>query len=106
MAAESNVVVTALYPRRDMASFDMEYYLNSHILLTRATWSQFGMINCSVYETDKNSDFFIQVIMTWKDMDGWNAAQNAESTKKIMADIDNSKFTNVRPVMVTARLLN
>lgn len=98
MTTSHKVIVTVLYPRREMSSFDMEYYLNHHIPTTNAAWVGYGMTSCTVCEVDKDSEFAIQVTMTWKDKDGWNDAQKAESTKKITADIEN--FTNVRPITV------
>jgi hypothetical protein len=100
------VIVTVLYPRQGMSSFDMEYYLKHHIPKTNAAWSGYGMTNCTVCEVDKESEFAIQVTMTWRDMNGWNAAQNAGSTQDIMADIDHFRFTNVRPITIVSTVID
>jgi uncharacterized protein (TIGR02118 family) len=103
MAGEPKVVVTTLYPRHETSTFDTEYYLKHHIPMTRTIWGEHGMISCKVYAVEKDSGFAMKTITTWKNMDDWKAAQGADSTKKIMAEVDSFKFTNVKPIMVVGK---
>jgi hypothetical protein len=105
MKVAAGVIVTVLYPRQGMSSFDMEYYLRHHIPTTMAAWGEHGMTDCTVCEVNKESEFAFLVTMTWRDMNGWKAAQKADATQKIMSDIDHFKFTNVRPTTIVGTVL-
>src|SRR4051794_15645387 len=96
MSDTPQVIVTVLYPRKGMTSFDMEYYLKKHIPVANAIWGEFGMTSLIASEIE-DSDYAVQATMTWKDKAGWEASQKAESNKKVMADLEGFKFTNVTP---------
>jgi uncharacterized protein (TIGR02118 family) len=96
------VIVTVLYPRHGMSSFDMEYYINRHIPVAKNIWGPFGMTNLIVSEAEKNSDYAVQATMMWRDMDAWKASQEAESNQKVMADLEEFNFTNVKPSIVVS----
>lgn len=103
MAAESKAVVSHLYPRKDMSSFDIEYYLKRHIP-TEKFWIPLGMTECLVCDVEADSEFAIETITFWKDLDSWNTAKNGDAARKLVADIPN--ITNVKPVVVVGNLLH
>lgn len=100
MPDSPKVIVTVLYPRQGINSFDMKYYLERHIPTTTEIWGNLGMTSCMVSEVEEISDYAVQTTMGWKDMESWGAAQSAKATQIIMDDVEGFKFTNVKPVTI------
>lgn len=102
-ASKPQIIITILYPRNQTSNFDMNYYLSHHISLTHSLWDKHGMLSCIVCKADENSSYAVKVVTTWKDMIGWNAAQEDEETKKIMEDVKN--FTNVESEVIIGKIV-
>jgi hypothetical protein len=104
MATESKVIANVLYPRKNMSSFNMDYYLNHHIPATKASWLPLGMTSCIVCDVDDDAEFAVMVIITWRDVASWDAAKNGGAAQKLAEDVRN--FTNVPPVTIVGKVLN
>ena len=103
MASNSELVVTFLYPRKNLTKFDMDYYLKHHIPATEAGWGPLGMTNCIACSTEEDTEFVIKVITSWKNVASWDAAKGGKAASELTADVAN--FTNVKPVVVVGQVL-
>ena len=84
--------VSVLYPKTEGATFDHDYYRNSHVPLAGKTWNVGG-------EIDKGIDgpYEAAVHFFFDSMEQMKTAMAAEGTKALMADMAN--YTTITPVM-------
>ena len=104
MATESKVIVTCLYPKKEMLSFNMECYLKHHIPTTETNRGPLCMTGCIICETIEDPEYTVNVVMTWKDLSSWETAKKGKAAEQLAADVAN--FTNVSGVMVVEKVLN
>jgi uncharacterized protein (TIGR02118 family) len=90
-------IISVLYPVTATSTFDLEYYLSTHMVLVKSLWGPHGLKSAQVVELDHSSGYGIQAAMEWEDLDAFKKAAT-EHGKAIMADISN--FTNVKPITV------
>ena len=90
--------LTVLYPKTDGATFDHDYYKNSHVPLARSTWGVPAEIDKGI-----NGPYEAAVHFTFESTDAMNAAMAAEGTGAIMADVAN--YTTIAPVMQTSEIV-
>jgi uncharacterized protein (TIGR02118 family) len=85
--------LSVLYPKTDGATFDHDYYRDSHVPLAVKTWGPAGA------EVDKGigGPYEAAVHFTFADQDALNAALGHEGTAAIQADVAN--YTTIVPVM-------
>ena len=85
--------LSVLYPQSDGATFDHDYYRDTHVPLAVQTWGLEGA------EIDKGIDgpYVAAVHFTFESMDALGAAMGAPGTADVMADVAN--YTNIQPVM-------
>jgi hypothetical protein len=102
MASAPQVVVTFLYPYVENSTFNMDYYLSHHLPTFKAAWTKHGMITCIVSELEPGSQYRVQIVTTWQDMDSWAAAQKDEATPGILADAAN--FTDVTASVLVSKV--
>lgn len=96
------VMVQVLYP--SSATFDLKYYLGTHIPMVKQAWSTKGLSSCNVTELDKSSGFQVQCMMIWTSQEELtNAMQGSEEAKTIMADVDN--FSNEKPTRWVSKIV-
>jgi hypothetical protein len=83
MSAEtkSKVVVTFLYPKKGMSSFNKDYYLKHHIPSTEAAWTPLGMTRCIVCDVEGKSEYAFSVVTLWNDGDEWVMAKGGDLLK-------------------------
>jgi uncharacterized protein (TIGR02118 family) len=88
-----------LYPKTEGASFDHEYYANSHVPLAVSTWGLSGA------EIDKGIDgpYEAAVHFTFESMDAMGAALAAEGTAAVQADLPN--YTTIVPAMQISEIV-
>ncbi|HEY5439588.1 MAG TPA: EthD family reductase [Acidimicrobiales bacterium] len=87
------IKLTILYPTTEGATFDHDYYRDSHVPLCLATW------HLPSAEINKGVDgpYVAAVHFNFDSLDDMNAALALEGTGAIMADVAN--YTSINPVM-------
>lgn len=93
------IKLSVFYPKTDGATFDHDYYKNSHVPLCLQTW---GLDSADV---DKGIDgpYEAAVHMTFDSMDAFGAAMANEGTAAIQADVAN--YTTIAPVMQISEIV-
>jgi uncharacterized protein (TIGR02118 family) len=88
-----------LYPKTEGASFDHDYYANSHVPLAVSTWGLSGA------EIDKGIDgpYEAAVHFTFESMDAMGAALASEGTAAVQADLPN--YTTIVPAMQISEIV-
>ena len=102
-ATKPAAIITCLYPRLANLTFNLPYYLTSHLPLTTQLWSPHGLLNTTVCELTPDSEHAYMVVLEFKDLAGWDAAQNDGESKRLVDDVGN--FTNSRPRFVVGRVV-
>jgi len=88
--------LSVFYPTTEGATFDHDYYANSHVPLAVKTWGLPGA------EIDKgvNGPYVAVVHFTFESLEAMQAAMGGEGTGELMADMAN--FTTITPVLQTS----
>ena len=91
--------LSVLYPATEGASFDHDYYRDSHVPLAVKTW---GLESA---EIDKGVDgpYVAAVHFTFESMEAMGAAMASEGTGDVMADVAN--YTTITPVLQTSEIV-
>ena len=91
--------VSVLYPKTEGATFDHDYYANSHVPLAVSTWGLTGA------EIDKgiNGPYEAAVHFTFESMDAMGAAMANEGTAAVQADVAN--YTTIVPEMQISEIV-
>lgn len=105
MAIKSGTVtLNVLYPRDETSTFDLKYYLSTHMDLAEKAWKEHGLLTYSVIESpDPKSPYSVISLLTWEargenGMDGINAGFATEASKALAEDVPN--FSNRSPTVV------
>lgn len=103
---QGTVTITVLYPRDEGSTFDMKYYLSTHLPMVEKAWKPHGAKNWNVIEIpagpDGKAPYSAQAIVAWEPrgengLDGVIAATTSEEGKAVSADVPN--FSNRQPVV-------
>jgi uncharacterized protein (TIGR02118 family) len=91
--------LSVYYPKTDGATFDHDYYRDSHVPLAVKTWGLDGA------EIDKGLDgpYVAAVHFQFESMDALGAAMGNEGTGAVLADVPN--YTTITPVMQTSEIV-
>ena len=91
--------LSVFYPTTEGATFDHDYYRNSHIPLCCKTWGLDGA------EIDKgmSGPYVAAVHFRFESMDALQAAMGNEGTGAVMADVAN--YTTIQPVLQTSEVV-
>ena len=91
--------LSVLYPKTEGASFDHDYYANSHVPLAVSTWGLSGA------DIDKGIDgpYEAAVHFTFESMDAMGAALASEGTAAVQADLPN--YTTIVPAMQISEIV-
>lgn len=91
--------LSVFYPTTEGATFDHDYYANSHVPLAVKTWGLEGA------EIDKgvNGPYVAAVHFTFDSLEAMGAALGAPGTADVMADVPN--YTTIQPVMQTSEIV-
>jgi uncharacterized protein (TIGR02118 family) len=91
---------SVLYPETDGATFDHDYYRDSHVPLAAKTWG------VDQVEIDKgvNGPYVAAVHFTFASMDALNTAMGSEGTGAVMADVAN--YTTITPVVQMSEIVS
>ena len=91
---------SVFYPDTDGATFDHDYYRNSHVPLAAKTWG------VDQVEIDKgvNGPYVAAVHFTFASMDALTTAMGSEGTGAVMADVAN--YTTITPVVQMSEIVS
>jgi uncharacterized protein (TIGR02118 family) len=92
--------LSVFYPSTDGATFDHDYYRDTHVPLACSTWGLDGA------EIDKGVDgpYVAAVHFRFESMEAMGAAMSAEGTGAVMADVAN--YTSIQPVLQTSEIVS
>lgn len=93
--------LSVFYPKTEGASFDHDYYRDSHVPLARETWG----LDPSNVQIDKGVDgpYEAAVHFTFDSLEALGAAMGGEGTQAVIADVGN--YTTIQPVMQTSEVV-
>jgi uncharacterized protein (TIGR02118 family) len=91
--------MSVFYPSSEGATFDHDYYRNSHVPLAMRTW---GVTRA---EIDRGVDgpYVAAVHLEFDSVEAMQAAMAAEGTGEVLADVAN--YTNITPVLQTSEIV-
>ena len=86
--------LSVLYPATDGATFDHDYYRDSHVPLAVKTWG------VERFEIDKgvNGPYVAAVHFTFESLEAMGEAMGGPGTADVMADVAN--YTTIQPTLV------
>lgn len=101
------VIVSVLYPKTKDSSFDLAYYLQTHIPLVKSLWSEMGLRNVDLVQGTAAIDggmpsYELIGQLTFDSTDSLQSALSRHGDE-ILGDIPN--FTNVQPIIQTGKAL-
>lgn len=101
------VVISVMYPSASENSFDLDYYLKTHIPLVQARWREFGLSNVQVLKGAAAGNggpplYQAIALLTFGSVQEFQQAGKVHG-KEIFADIP--KFTNAQPVVQISDVL-
>lgn len=90
---------SVLYPKTEGATFDHDYYANSHVPLAVKTWGLDGA------QIDKGLDGPYEAVVhfTFESTDALGAALGNPGTAEVMADVAN--YTTITAVTQTSEIV-
>jgi len=94
--------ISVLYPREAGASFDYDYYTQTHLPLVVEGWGGAGLTDARAYRGVPGPDgaepaHLLLALLTFTSTEAFAAALGGPHTAEIMADVVN--FTNIQPVI-------
>jgi uncharacterized protein (TIGR02118 family) len=92
-----------LYPRNKDSTFDMEYYLSTHMPLVEKHWKKQGLRSWKVAQLDDNSPYSVSCIMEWESSEAAKNAFGGDDAKEIMDDV--KKFSNEHPIVIQGEIV-
>ncbi|PHH54246.1 hypothetical protein CFIMG_002988RAa [Ceratocystis fimbriata CBS 114723] len=102
MSGTGTFSVSFTYVNDPKASFDLDYYLKTHMPLVESKWKEFGLLGYKVvqYDTsdpDNQPPLRVVCISTWKDEASWKNAFAQSCTAAILDDVPNFSSIPVKP---------
>lgn len=95
------MIVSVLYPVDSENSFNMDYYLNSHIPLVKRLLEPMGLRDTRILRSGPESTYPVIAELSFDDLDSLNDALSAHGAET-QADIIN--FTDVLPIIQFSEL--
>ena len=94
------VRLSVFYPTTEGATFDHDYYRDSHVPLCVETWGLDGA------EIDRgvNGPYVAAVHFRFESLDALNAAMGSSGTAAVLADVAN--YTTIQPVLQTSEIVD
>lgn len=96
--SSNGATAIVLYPRKDGATFDLDYYNKTHMPLAKDAWTKHGLQSYSVVELAPDSQYSISAILNFESKEHFAKALAHADTKKVMDDVAN--FSSEKPVIV------
>ncbi|KIV97077.1 hypothetical protein PV10_00872 [Exophiala mesophila] len=98
---------TVLYPAEGDSTFDLDYYLKTHMPLVAEKWGPYGLKNWTVVKFNPGPDgsqtYTYGAILTWDSAESIGKAVSSESAKVVMGDVVN--FSNKAPIFLTGGIV-
>lgn len=99
---------TVLYPNEADSTFDMRYYLSTHIPLVKEKLGPHGLKKCEVLEYQPGPDgskpaFRVGATLVWDTPEDMGAAMASQDAKPVFEDIPN--FYNKAPLLMAGALV-
>lgn len=97
-----------LYANDTDITFDLEYYISSHMPLVWRTWKKHGLQNWDVVQFGEDASgtwppFHVQATLTFTDGAALESALADSDTGAIFGDVPN--FTNKSPIFVAGKIV-
>ncbi|CAD6443665.1 cfd7a58a-c3a2-48dc-86e4-286ec6c79c84 [Sclerotinia trifoliorum] len=89
-------IVTVIYPKTETSTFDLDYYMKTHIPLVQEKWGPHGLKNWTVTKLDESTGYSMQALLWFESKEAW--ANGAVEAPAIMSDVPN--FSSVQPLLV------
>lgn len=94
-------VFTVLYPARDGARFDHDYYNATHIPLAKAAFAETGLTDVQVLTGVSGGDggpapFVVIVNLVFRDAESMQVSLSSARGAELRADVPN--FTDIEPI--------
>ena len=102
------IVVTVMYPESKVATFDMDYYLNTHLKLVDDKWGGMGLRGARVLKGIASSEpgsiapYRVMAVVAFESSEDFQAAVAAHG-EEIFGDLPN--FTNITPVIQISEIV-
>lgn len=98
--------VSVYYPKKDDATFNLDYYVGSHMPLCESHFKEHGLLSWDVIQYDSPDPgfpFSVSATMTFKDEQSYKTAfaPDSASTKEILGDVPN--YSNYPPVFTALK---
>ena len=92
--------LSVLYPNGDGATFDHDYYRDTHVPMALKAWG------LSEAQIDKGIDgpYVAAVHVTFESQEALGAAFSSPGTAEVLGDVAN--FTNIAPVVQTSEIVS
>lgn len=95
--------VTVLYPAKEGATFDMEYYKAKHMPLVAARWGPCGLKDFQVTDLRHSAQpYTVQATLHWDSLASFQKGV-AEHAPEIMGDVSN--FSSEQPLIITGDIV-
>jgi hypothetical protein len=101
--APTKIIVTILSKRMPGLTFNLDYFLSTHIQITAECWKQYGLIDATYAEVFGDSEFAFTITLRFSETDSWAKVMDDEAAMgKMQADVAN--FTNGTPIFVVGKV--
>ncbi|KAF2464097.1 uncharacterized protein BDR25DRAFT_99478 [Lindgomyces ingoldianus] len=95
--------VSVLYPKTASSTFDISYYLSTHMPLVADTWTKYGLKSWSVTQLSVDAPYSVHALMEWESQEAFAEALKDEGTAKVMGDVEN--FSSEKPVLLQGEVI-
>jgi uncharacterized protein (TIGR02118 family) len=101
-------ISVVLYPNSPDATFDMKYYIETHMPLVEEQWNSHGLEKWQVVQYDGTDDaqrtpYAVHAVLTWRDEAAVKAAIASPGAKIVFDDVPN--FSNQRPIFMSGGVI-
>ena len=91
--------MSVLYPTTDGATFDHDYYRDSHVPLCLRTWG----VDAAEINKGIDGPYVAAVHFIFDSLEAMGAAMASEGTGDVLADVAN--YTTIAPVLQTSEIV-
>jgi uncharacterized protein (TIGR02118 family) len=91
--------MSVFYPETEGATFDQDYYVNTHVPLACKAWG----LDSAEIDKGVNGPYIAAVHFKFASMDALNEAMASPGTGEVLADVAN--YTTIAPVMQMSEIV-
>ena len=92
--SSQQAVVQYVYPHTAAPSFNLDYYINTHMAIVEKHWGSHGLLNWTITKGEEGTDYFVQVTTFWESLE---AFEKVKTSEEISGDV--VKFSTVKPTV-------